>query len=132
MEKISRLQITPGKKARCTPLELLQDFADSSFEWHCLEKDSMHYAKAKKAPAGVLRYSTPQADHEADLAFVADESQEHTTFHLAVVTPSHEDTPFSPKHRQEKIARFEESFRSYLSERNTRNQLNVSKRAAGA
>ena len=131
MKKISHLQITPDEKARCTPLELLEDFADSSSEWHFLEKDSMHYAKAKKAPAGVLRYSTPQASREADLAFVADESQEYTTFHLAVVTASAKDASFPPKQRQEKIARFEETFRGYLNERNTRNRLNVSKKAAG-
>lgn len=130
MKEIAGLTITHDEQSKTTPLELLKDFADTSADWHFLERASSHYADAKNVPAIVVRHHSEDASVETDLGFVACAAHEPCDFHLAVVTAVGTQDALSREHRQEEIAHFVRDFGSYLDTRNSDHRLEVSEQEA--
>lgn len=116
-EVVVDLTLHPAENAALTPLELLEDFADATPDWHFLEQDSHHYARAKGTPACVLRHLDLRGLKDVDLAFTAMEAKAPRAVRLTLIDPQGEERQLNLETRNRVVENFLKQFRSYLEYR---------------
>lgn len=113
MKPLADIALVPHPQAHVTPLELLEDFADTMPAWCFLEDESRHYTALRGAPACVLR--TRRRGLTVDLAFAA-----HTAgapLRLRLIVPDDAHTTLDFDLRVELAHHFANTFRRYLGGR---------------
>lgn len=113
MKPIVEVALAPQPTTCVTPLELLEDFADSVPAWAYLEDESRHYAALRRSPGCVLR--THRRGLTVDLAFAARDA--HAPLHLCLIAPDDDGTVLDAPMRAEIAAHFVAAFRTYLNGR---------------
>lgn len=85
MTTIADICISTGPDASITPLELLEEFADSTPTWSFLEEDSQHYQETRGCPACVLSHVTYEPYGTVDYAFATASKSEDGTVRLVLI-----------------------------------------------
>ncbi len=127
METVIHIAITPDPSAKLTPLELLEDFADASRDWHFLEEESDHYAEAKRVPACVLRHRYATQTRYVDFAFAATDPENPNDVELVILDAPDPDRALNLEERNDVINRFIQQFRAYLERRPGHASLRIAK-----
>lgn len=127
METVIRINITPDANAKLTPLELLEDFADSSRGWQYLEEESAHYAQLKKRPACILRHRQRDPERYVDFGFAATNPSDPKDIELIILDTPHPERRLDLAARNEVIDHFIQHFRQYLGGRPGHASLRVEK-----
>lgn len=127
METIIRIALTPDENAKLTPLEVLEDFADASPNWHYLEDASAHYASVKDVPACVLRYRRGETPSYVDLGFAATDAGPLSGIALVILDAPDQETSLDLPGRNDVVDTFLREMRDYLSARPDQATLHVEK-----
>jgi len=117
MDTLLRIALTPDADAKATPLELLEDFADTTPGWHYLEDESRHYADEKGAPACILRRQHTEQLRYADLAFAAPDPDAPTHLELVLIDAANLEERLDADERQEAGRSFLRAMDQYLDRR---------------
>lgn len=121
MKPIVDIALVPHPSACVTPLELLEDFADSMPAWCFLEDDSRFYMALRGGPACVLR--TRRRGVSADLVFAAPSPE--GSLRLRLIASDDARTTLDRDLRAELAHHFTASFRRYLAERHHLAELQI-------
>lgn len=113
MKPIVDVALAPRPAACVTPLELLEDFADSAPSWCFQEDDSQHYAAVRGVPGCILR--TRRRGLTVDLVFAALDA--NGALRLRLIDSDDGRTPLDPEMRVQVAAHFVEAFQRYLGGR---------------
>lgn len=117
METILRIALSPDTSAKATPLELLEDFADATPNWHFLEEESYHYALEKETSACIIRYQRAGEPRYVDLAFSSVEPGDAHRLELILIDAPDSKHKIKPGERQEVGQSFLHAIREYLNDR---------------
>lgn len=127
METVVHIEITPDPNAKLTPLELLEDFADASPDWHYLEEESDHYAGLKERPACMLRQRRTGTPNYIDFGFAATNPADSSDIELVILDAPAPETQLTLEERNAAIDGFIQHFRQYLGGRPGHASLHVEK-----
>lgn len=127
METVVHIAITPDEQAKLIPLELLEDFADASPDWHFLEDESTHYAEVKSVPACVLRHRHADERRYVDFAFAATDPSNPNDVELVILDAPDPQQELSLEERNDVVNNFIQHFREYLTGRPGHASLRVAK-----
>lgn len=114
MKTIVDLKIEPAEKTCVTPLELLEDFANSQSLWYFLEEESRFYSEMKHVPACIIRFSDYSYKNDVDFAFAATQPDEYSSFRLLLVDSEDYEEPIDEETRDRVVSRFVTDFNAYL------------------
>lgn len=128
MKTIVDISIAPTRQAAVTPCELLEDFSDSTPDWHFLEEDTAYYASIKGVPACILRHIQRVPHAVTDFAFAASEADERSTFHLILIETQHQRHSSAAELRHAVVVRFVDAFNHYLERRGMHAEIHVVER----
>lgn len=110
------LQLAPATPISVTPLELLEDFADSHREWSFLEDDSTHYSRVRGLPGCVLRYCDTSGCDDVELAFATVDPHGASAVRLLVIDAGTSQHMEDAEHHAI-VDRFLSAFRHYMNGR---------------
>ncbi len=127
METIVHIALTPDKNAKLTPLELLEDFADASPDWHYLEDESAHYAEEKGGSACVLRHRREETPPYVDLGFASTDPGHLTDIELVILDVPDPEQSLSLEERNAVVDAFLQEMRDYLNARPSHATLRAEK-----
>jgi hypothetical protein len=127
METIVHIALKSDSNAKLTPLELLEDFADASPDWHYLEDESTHYAEAKGVSACVLRHRREGSPPYIDFAFASTDAGPLTDIELLILDPPDPDLSLDLAERNNVINAFLQEMQEYLNARPGHATLRVEK-----
>lgn len=85
MTTIADISIATGPDASITPLELLEEFADSTPTWSFLEEDTYHYRETRGCPSCVLSHVTYEPFGTVDYAFATASRDEEGAVRLVLI-----------------------------------------------
>lgn len=111
--EIVEVEIAPSSPVHVTPLEVLEDFADSVPGWQYLEDDSELYAAVRGRPACVLRAAESGATSAMDFAFLDASGDEGLKLRLSVICPAESAEVASGEARMDGMRRFLSAFNRY-------------------
>jgi hypothetical protein len=127
METIVHIALTPDETAKLTPLELLEDFADASPDWHYLEEESNHYAEVKDVPACVLRHRRDGTPPYVDFGFASADPGHLTDIELVILDAPDPEHSLELEERNAVVDAFLQEMRDYLNARPGHATLRVEK-----
>lgn len=127
METVIHIALTPDPQAKVTPLEVLEDFADASRDWHYLEEESKHYSAEKDVPAGVLRHQRDDGPRYVDFAFASTAPGHLSELELILLDAPTPEAQLTLKERNAVVDAFLRDLRDYLHARPDHVTLRVDK-----
>lgn len=85
--EIVDVEIESESSAHVTPLELIEDFADVTSNWHFLEEDSRLYAAIRGREACVIRAWNDQRAGSIDFAFADCSDERSLLLRIVILCP---------------------------------------------
>lgn len=113
MTTIVDIRIETRNGSSITPIELLEEFADSTPTWSFLEDDSYHYRATRGRPACVLSHVRYEPFGTVDYAFASVEDREDGSTRLVLIEDE-QRRPEANIEEQDRLVRdFLTAFRAY-------------------
>ncbi len=113
MTTIADIRITAKSGSTITPMELLEEFADSTPTWSFLEEDTRHYRATRGRPACILSHVTYEPFGTVDYAFAGVEDRQDGSTRLTVIQPEQQQEHVTAADLDRLVRDFLTAFRSY-------------------
>lgn len=113
MTTIADIRIAMRNGSSITPIELLEEFADSTPTWSFLEDDSMHYRATRGRPACVLSHILYEPFGTVDYAFASVEDREDGSTRLVVIEAEKLQGQATAVEQDQLVRDFLTAFRAY-------------------
>lgn len=113
MTTIVDIRIATRNGSSITPIELLEEFADSTPTWSFLEDDSYHYRATRGRPACVLSHVRYEPFGTVDYAFASVEDREDGSARLVLIEDEQHHTEATVEEQDRLVREFLTAFRSY-------------------
>lgn len=113
MKTIVDIRIATHSGSTITPIELLEEFADSTPTWSFLEDDSVHYRATRGRPACVLSHISYEPFGTVDYAFASVEDREDGQARLVLIDGARQSNEATLAERDRLVRDFLTAFQSY-------------------